>query len=89
MAKVWISRDSSEDNGGDTDAIMLSIKKPGEENDDICAHCGKGEVTYVEPNDGLAFGFDNSLCYTGWLAITGFKLEPGECKRVVLSVKEV
>jgi hypothetical protein len=90
MAKVWVSRDSSED-AGRPDSVMITTAKPSVEHDTIedCPHCGKaiGKVVYRVPSTGTTHGADGELCYNGWLKLTGFKLEKGELKQVTITVK--
>jgi len=47
--------------------------------------CGDTGVYYGEgPDTPLA-----DFCYEEFLKITGFKIKPGECKRVRIEIKEV
>lgn len=71
---VYVSRDAF----NDTEGVELYLRKP------VWSESSKWWFSSV-PNGSKLIGF----CYPEWLRITGFKIKPGECKRVRIRVEEV
>lgn len=78
----WLSRDKGTDTEG---IVMVTSKKPKVDDSDTCETCSQPlhSIRYLDV-EGVSFGYEGELCYSGWLKLTGIAIEPGELKKIAV-----